>query len=140
MARYPGLEVVGVYSPPFRPLTAGEERELRALFDRLKPDITWVGLGAPKQEQFMADYLPSLNTTIMIGVGAAFNMHTGRITDAPHWAKRCGVAWLFRMAQEPRRLSGRYLRTNPRFLWKVFLQLTGLRPYTLPDTASDTTV
>lgn len=138
MTRYPGLEVVGVYSPPFRPLTAEEEDELRELFNRLKPDITWVGLGAPKQELFMANYLRSLNTTIMIGVGAAFDMHTGRISDAPYWAKRCGVAWLFRLAQEPRRLFGRYLRTNPRFLWKVFLQLTGLQQYALPDTGSDT--
>ena len=130
-ARYPGLSVVGVYSPPYRSLTVDEERRLSETFLRLKPDITWVGLGAPKQEQFMADYLKSIDTTVMIGVGAAFDMHTGRIKDSPRWIKLCGGAWLFRLIQEPRRLWRRYLRTNPRFLWGLFLQISRLKRYEL---------
>jgi N-acetylglucosaminyldiphosphoundecaprenol N-acetyl-beta-D-mannosaminyltransferase len=133
-ARFPGLRVVGTFCPPFRPLNTQEECEVRDLFDCLKPDITWVGLGAPNQEQFMARYLESLNTSVMIGVGAAFDMHTGRIKDAPRWAKRCGVAWFFRLVQDPRRLAWRYLRTNPRFLWEILLQFSGLKEHSLPGT------
>lgn len=132
--RFPGLNVVGTYTPPYRPLNKEEQCELRRLFEQVKPDITWIGLGAPKQELFMANYLGSLNTTVMIGVGAAFDMHTGVISDAPLWAKRWGVAWLFRLAQDPERLAGRYLRTNPRFIWGVLLQMSGIRSHSLSDT------
>lgn len=127
--RYPGLKVVGTYSPPFRPLRVEEEEELRTQFARLKPDITWIGLGAPKQELFMAEYLQRLDTTIMIGVGAAFDMHTGRTKDAPQWVKRAGFAWFHRLAQEPRRLWKRYLRTNSGFILAITLQLLGIRKY-----------
>lgn len=133
--RYPGLSVAGTYSPPFRPLDADEELKLQELFVRAKPDITWVGLGAPKQERFMASSLPLLDTTIMIGVGAAFDMHAGRIKDAPHWAKRCGAAWLFRLVQDPKRLASRYIRTNPRFLWEILLQFSGRKPKAAHDGA-----
>lgn len=133
--RYPGLCVAGTYSPPYRPLHADEELKLKELFARVKPDVTWVGLGAPKQERFMASYLPRLDTTIMIGVGAAFDMHTGRIKDAPHWAKRCGAAWLFRLVQDPKRMASRYMRTNLRFLWEILLQFSGLKPYAANDGA-----
>lgn len=138
-ARYPGLRVVGAYSPPFRPLTSDEERQLRESFAKLKPDITWVGLGAPKQERFMAGYIDSLDTTVMIGVGAAFDLHIGEIKNSPRWAKVCGLAWLFRLAQEPRRLWRRYLRTNPRFLWGVFLQILRFKRYELTIPQTDTT-
>ncbi len=138
-ARYPGLRVVGTLSPPYRPLNAREDLEVRDLFTRLKPDITWVGLGAPKQERFMARYMPALDTTLMIGVGAAFDMHTGRIKDAPYWAKYCGAAWLFRLVQDPRRLTGRYLRTNPRFVWRILLQLAGLKSHERSRIAEGTT-
>lgn len=127
--RYPGLKVVGTYTPPFRPLSGEEEEELRVQFASLKPDITWIGLGAPKQELFMAQYLDQLNTTVMIGVGAAFDMHTGRTKDAPRWVKRAGFAWLHRLVQEPRRLWKRYLRTNSGFILAITLQFLGLRKY-----------
>lgn len=127
--RYPGLRVVGTYTPPFRPLRGEEEEELRVRFARLKPDVTWIGLGAPKQELFMARYLDQLDTTIMIGVGAAFDMHTGRTKDAPQWVKRAGFAWFHRLAQEPRRLWKRYLRTNSGFILAITLQLLGIRKY-----------
>lgn len=127
--RYPGLKVVGTYTPPFRPLSKEEEEALRVQFEGLKPDITWIGLGAPKQELFMAQYLDRLDTTIMIGVGAAFDMHTGRTKDAPQWVKRAGFAWFHRLAQEPRRLWKRYLRTNSSFILAITLQLLGIRKY-----------
>ena len=131
--RYPGLKVVGTYTPPFRPLELREESELASLVERLNPDVVWVGLGAPKQELFMAHYLGRLSTTLMVGVGAAFDMHTGRIKDAPLWVKRAGLAWLNRFVQEPRRLWKRYLKTNPRFVYEVVSQLVRLKKYDLVD-------
>ncbi len=135
--RYPGLRVVGTYTPPFRPLSVEEESEVCDLLARLKPDVAWIGLGAPKQELFMAQYLGLLKTTLMVGVGAAFNMHTGRIKDAPRWMKRAGFAWLHRLFQEPRRLWKRYLKTNPRFLWAITLQLLRLKKYELEVSRDD---
>lgn len=131
--RYPGLNVVGTYTPPFRPLNEPEEREICDLFASLKPDVTWIGLGAPKQEFFMARYLNRLDTTLMVGVGAAFDMHTGRIGDAPQWIKPLGLAWVHRLIQEPRRLWKRYLKCNPRFVYAITLQLLGLKRYRLKD-------
>lgn len=135
--RYPGLRVVGTYTPPFRPLNLKEESEVCDLLAKLKPDVTWIGLGAPKQELFMAKYLGRLNTTLMVGVGAAFDMHTGRIKDAPRWMKRAGFAWLHRLFQEPRRLWKRYVKTNPRFLWEITLQLLRLKKYELEGPAGN---
>jgi len=129
--RFPGLNVVGTYCPPFRPLNREEESEIRGLLAKLKPDVTWIGLGAPKQELFMAAHLDNLDTTLMVGVGAAFDVHTGRITDPPLWVKRAGFAWLHRLGQEPRRLWKRYLTTNSRFLCEITLQLLKLRTYDL---------
>jgi N-acetylglucosaminyldiphosphoundecaprenol N-acetyl-beta-D-mannosaminyltransferase len=131
--RYPGLKVVGTYTPPFRPLNGQEEKEVTELVARLKPDVTWIGLGAPKQELLMAKYLNRFDTTLMVGVGAAFDMHTGQIKDAPQWVKRVGFAWVHRLIQEPRRLWKRYLMSIPRFIWAITLQLLGLTKYYLKD-------
>ena len=131
--RYPGLKVVGTYTPPFRTLTEQEESELSGRFASLKPDVTWICLGAPKQELFMDKYLGRFDTRIMVGVGAAFDMHIGTISDAPQWVKRLGFAWLHRLAQEPRRLWKRYLKTNPRFLLAITLQLIGFKKYTFAE-------
>jgi N-acetylglucosaminyldiphosphoundecaprenol N-acetyl-beta-D-mannosaminyltransferase len=131
--RYTGLRVIGVYTPPFRPLTQQEESQVVALLARLKPDVTWIGLGAPKQELFMSQYSGRLDTTLMIGVGAAFDMHTGRIKDAPLWMKGVGLAWFYRLVQEPRRLWRRYLETNPKFVYEILLQILGIREYDLED-------
>jgi N-acetylglucosaminyldiphosphoundecaprenol N-acetyl-beta-D-mannosaminyltransferase len=131
--RYPGLKVVGTYTPPFRPLNGQEEKELTELLARLKPDVTWIGLGAPKQELFMAQHLNRFDTKLLVGVGAAFDMHTGRITDAPQWVKRAGFAWVHRLIQEPNRLWKRYIKSNPRFIWAITLQLLGLKKYNLKD-------
>ncbi len=128
-AKFPKLEVVGTFTPPFRPLNADEERQLAEMVRAAKPDILWVGLSTPKQEKFMADYLPKLDSTLMIGVGAAFDFHSGRVKQAPRWMQRSGLEWFFRLCQEPRRLAARYLINNPIFVMKIIGQLTGLKKY-----------
>jgi len=129
--RFPRAEIVGTYTPPFRPLNEEEEIKLQMQVAKCKPDIIWVGLSTPKQEKFMAQYLNRLDTKLMLGVGAAFDIHTGRIHDAPRWMKNSGLQWLHRLVQEPRRLSKRYLINNPKFVVRVALQLTGIVSYSL---------
>jgi N-acetylglucosaminyldiphosphoundecaprenol N-acetyl-beta-D-mannosaminyltransferase len=133
-ARFPGLQVVGTYEPPFRPLNQAEAEELRHQVEAARPDVLWVGLSTPKQERFMAEYLPRLQVTLMAGVGAAFDFHTGRIRQAPHWMQRCGLEWFFRLCQEPRRLWRRYLKNNPRFVALALGQLLRIKKYDLPRT------
>jgi N-acetylglucosaminyldiphosphoundecaprenol N-acetyl-beta-D-mannosaminyltransferase len=126
---YPWARIVGTYTPPFRDLNAEEEESLIARIRQLKPDIIWVGISTPKQERFMHRYLHLLDTTLMFGVGAAYDFHTDRIQDAPQWIKTIGMQWLHRLLQDPRRLWKRYFRNNPAFLWHIALQLSGLRHY-----------
>ena len=126
LTRFPSLRIVGAITPPFRPMTVDEEHEFIETVHRARPDIIWVGLGAPKQEKFMHRYLPLLDTNLMLGVGAAFLMHTGRIADSPQWVKSAGLQWFHRLLQEPRRLWKRYLLDNPRFVILIALQLLGL--------------
>lgn len=128
-SRFPGIRVVGTYTPPFRPLNCEEEEDLINRLDDLKPDFIWVGLSTPKQEKFMAEYLDRLNARLMIGVGAAFDIHTGNIADAPNWMKSSGLQWLHRLLQEPRRLWRRYLINNPMFIIKIVLQLLRINRY-----------
>jgi N-acetylglucosaminyldiphosphoundecaprenol N-acetyl-beta-D-mannosaminyltransferase len=128
-ARFPGLEVVGTFTPPYGPLGADETGTLRADVTGTHPDIIWVGLGTPKQERFMAENWRTLDTGLLIGVGAAFDFHSGRVPQAPRWMQRSGLEWLFRLATEPRRLGPRYLKTNPLFLLRVIAQKTGLKNY-----------
>lgn len=120
---YSGLQIVGCYCPPFRPLNADEFLNLKMQVIACKPDIIWVGLSTPKQERFMADALTHLDTSLMIGVGAAFDFHTGRVRQAPRWIRQTGLEWLYRLIQEPRRLWRRYLNIVPRFLWLVLLSV-----------------
>jgi len=125
--RFPGVRVVGTFCPPFRPLNPAEDAALAATVSEAKPDFMWVGLSTPKQERFMAEYLRRLDVTLMAGVGAAFDFHSGRVRQAPHWIQRSGFEWLYRLAMQPRRLARRYLVNNPRFVFGVALQLVGLR-------------
>jgi N-acetylglucosaminyldiphosphoundecaprenol N-acetyl-beta-D-mannosaminyltransferase len=134
----PGLQVAGTYAPPFRPLTAEEEQDLIACVAAARPDFFWVGLSTPKQEQFMARMTGQLDATIMVGVGAAFDILAGVKKDAPEWMKRAGFQWLFRLCQEPRRLWRRYLFIVPYFLWLSLLQMIGWRKYRLPRNESAT--
>ena len=138
-AQFPGLKIVGTYTPPFRKLNSKEEEELISQVRASKPDILWVGLGAPKQERFMAHYLDQFQVPLMVGVGAAFDFHTGRIRDCPDWVKRAGLQWLHRLVQDPKRLLKRYLRANPAFLWHIALQLSGLRKYPNQETRKKST-
>ena len=121
-AKFKGLKIVGCHCPPFRPLTSLEESELVSEISRLKPDVIWVGLSTPRQEDFMFKYLPQLDTTLMFGVGAAFDFHSGTVKQAPRWVQRSGLEWLYRLTQEPKRLWKRYARNNTLFLWRL---LTG---------------
>lgn len=130
--RLPYVKIVGTYTPPFGPLSSSQQFELIEAVNRLRPDIVWVGISTPKQERFMEQYLPLLDTRLMFGVGAAFDYHTGRIADCAEWIKRCGLQWLHRLLQDPRNLWKRYLRNNPAFLCAMALQLTGIRAYPLP--------
>lgn len=130
MLRYPELKIAGTYTPPFGPMSPEQDEEFRTMIKRTQPDIIWVGISTPRQEFFMAQYLPLLDTTLMFGVGAAFDFHTGRITDCADWIKRAGLQWLHRLLQDPKHLWKRYMRNNPLFLFYAFLQLTGLKSYT----------
>lgn len=129
--RIPDIRVCGTYTPPFRPLTPLEEDELIATINNAQPDIVWVGLSTPKQERFMSRMIDRLDVCLMVGVGAAFDIHAGLLRDAPVWMKRCGLQWLHRLYTEPRRLWRRYLNNNPRFLWNVALQFAGLKSFRL---------
>ncbi len=131
--RFPGAQIVGTYEPPFRPLNTDERKDLARIISETMPDIVWVGLSTPKQERFMAEYLPGLDTTLMVGVGAAFDFHAGRVKQAPRWIQRSGMEWFFRLCTEPRRLWKRYLKNNPRFVLFTVLQRLGLKRYSLEE-------
>ena len=133
LERFPKLQIVGTYEPPFRPLNEREKLDLKAMVGSLRPDMIWVGLSTPKQERFMAEYLDQLDVTLMAGVGAAFDFHAGRMRQAPRWMQRSGLEWFFRLACEPRRLWRRYFKNNPLFLIRIFCQWTGLKRYPIPD-------
>ena len=127
--QFPGLRITGTYTPPFRPLNSAEEQDLKSAIEHSKPDILWCGLSTPKQERFMAQYCGLLPVKLMFGVGAAFDINSGNLKDAPRWIKIAGLQWLHRLVLEPRRLASRYLRNNPKFVWLVVLQRTGLRKF-----------
>lgn len=135
LARFPEARIVGSLTPPFRELAPAEEQELVAEIAQHRPDIIWVGISTPKQDRFMARYLPTLDTTLMVGVGAAFLFHTGAIHDSSAWVKRAGLQWLHRLVQEPSRLWRRYLHTVPLFAFHALLQCSGVRNYPLPCAA-----
>jgi N-acetylglucosaminyldiphosphoundecaprenol N-acetyl-beta-D-mannosaminyltransferase len=121
--KFPGIRIVGTYTPPFRPLNEKEEKELQEQVSQLKPDLFWVGVSTPKQERFMGENIHKLDTKVMIGVGAAFDIHAGLIKDAPKFIKIIGMQWFYRLCQEPKRLWRRYLFNNPIFVYKCLMQL-----------------
>jgi N-acetylglucosaminyldiphosphoundecaprenol N-acetyl-beta-D-mannosaminyltransferase len=114
--RYPGVKIVGGYSPPHRPLTPEEEDAVAQEINHSRADVVWVGIGVPKQEKWMARMRPRLEAPLLIGVGAAFDFHAGLVPQAPNWLQEAGLEWAYRLAHEPRRLWRRYVRYNPRFL------------------------
>jgi len=109
------VNIVGWHSPPFRPLSLEEDEQLVALINEHQPDFLWVGLGAPKQEKWIAAHLAKVNAPVQVGVGAAFDFHSGHVRRAPVWMQKSGLEWLYRMLQD-RRLIKRYCATNPVFL------------------------
>ena len=123
----PGIKIIGGYSPPFRPLMEAEEDALVEQINEDRPDVLWVGIGVPKQEKWMARMRDKLDVPVMCGVGAAFDFHAGRISMAPPWMQRRGLEWIYRIAQEPRRLLPRYLWFNPRFVVQFARQLINER-------------
>ena len=114
--RFPGLPIAGGYSPPFRPLTAEEERRAIADIDGSGAQVVWVGIGQPKQEKWMHHMRPLLSAALLVGVGAAFDFHAGLVPQAPSWMQRSGLEWAYRLSREPRRLWRRYARYNPLFV------------------------
>jgi N-acetylglucosaminyldiphosphoundecaprenol N-acetyl-beta-D-mannosaminyltransferase len=123
----PGIRIVGGYSPPFRPLTKAESDALVEQINEDRPDVLWVGIGVPKQEKWMARMRDRLDVPVMCGVGAAFDFHAGRVSMAPRWMQERGLEWIYRIAQEPRRLLPRYLWFNPRFVVSFARQLVAER-------------
>ena len=129
--RYPGIQVVGAASPPFGELPPEEQDRYIQEINESGADIVWVGLGGPRQEYWMGKHFGRVNAAVMIGVGAAFDFHTGDVRQAPAWIRNNGLEWFFRLCMEPRRLWKRYVYSNPVFVILVLLQLLGLKKYTL---------
>lgn len=126
-SRFPGLEVAGTCSPPFRPLTPAEDEEIVATINGARPDVLWVGLSTPKQERWMYEHQDRLTVPVAVGVGAAFDINSGQVKQAPVWMREHGLEWLFRLVQEPRRLWRRYLVLGPKFVFYVSLELLGIK-------------
>jgi N-acetylglucosaminyldiphosphoundecaprenol N-acetyl-beta-D-mannosaminyltransferase len=114
--RFPGLAIAGCYSPPFRPLTTEEDADVCSIISESRPDLIFVGISTPKQEQWMAQHAARFSGAIMIGVGAAFDFHAGRVRQAPAWMQSHGLEWFYRLTQEPGRLWRRYVLVTPWFL------------------------
>lgn len=118
---YPGIQIAGMYSPPFRPMTEDEDKEIVERINETKPDFVWVGLGAPKQEKWMAAHQGRVEG-LMVGVGAGFDYHAGNIDRAPEWMQKSNLEWVYRLLQDPRRLFGRYWHTNTKFIWNAMVR------------------
>ena len=125
---FPGLQVVGTQSPPFRTLTEEEDAARVERINAARPDIVWVGLGAPKQEKWMAAHVGRIEAAAVIGVGAAFDFHSGRIKWAPRWVRRLGMEWIYRAIQDPRRVAPRAKETflfGTHILWRAAVGFLG---------------
>lgn len=126
--RHPGIRVACKIAPPFRPLTPEEDEAVtREILDS-GARILFVGIGCPKQEKWMVTHKGHI-PAVMLGVGAAFDFHTGRVRQAPRWMQALGIEWLFRLLMDPKRLWKRYAKHNPRFVGLFLLQLLGLRRF-----------
>jgi N-acetylglucosaminyldiphosphoundecaprenol N-acetyl-beta-D-mannosaminyltransferase len=119
--KYPGIQICGIYSPPFRTLSEEEDRAIVQIINQAEPDFLWVGLGAPKQEIWMAEHQGKVKG-LMVGVGAGFDYHAENIKRAPAWMQRCNLEWLYRLVQEPKRLFKRYWYTYWKFIWYACLK------------------
>lgn len=131
--RFPGLQIAGLQTPPFRRLSNDERNKSLADIAAADPHVLWVGLGCPKQEIWMHETAAQFPRTVIIGVGAAFNFHSNRIARAPLWMRRGGLEWLHRLASEPRRLWRRYLVSGPKFLLLAGMESLQMRFANLPS-------
>lgn len=129
LAEFPDLRIAGLYSPPFRVLTPQEDAEIVDRINRAKPDVLWVALGLPKQEQWIVAHRSRLRVPIAVAVGAAVKFVAGSVKGAPEWASRSGAEWLWRLAHEPRRVWRRALLLGPQFAAHALLDVYGLRKY-----------
>ena len=118
---YPGIQIAGMFSPPFRPMTEDEDKTIVDRINETKPDFVWVGLGAPKQEKWMAAHQGRVNG-LMIGVGAGFDYYAGNIERAPEWMQKRNLEWVYRLIQDPKRLFERYWHTNTKFIWNAMIR------------------
>ena len=118
---YPQSTIAGMYSPPFRPMTEEEDEAIVGRINETSPDFIWVGLGAPKQEKWMATHQGKVKG-LMVGVGAAFDYYAGNIERAPQWMQRANLEWVYRLVQDPKRLFKRYLVTNTKFVWNAMVR------------------
>jgi N-acetylglucosaminyldiphosphoundecaprenol N-acetyl-beta-D-mannosaminyltransferase len=125
--RYPGVKIVGGYSPPHRALTIEEQEAVIDEINHSRADVVWAGIGVPKQEKWMASVRPLLEVPVLAGVGAAFDFHAGLVPQAPNWIQESGLEWAYRLLHEPRRLWKRYLRYNPKFVGAFARQLSADR-------------
>jgi N-acetylglucosaminyldiphosphoundecaprenol N-acetyl-beta-D-mannosaminyltransferase len=125
--RFPGLQVAGINSPPFRPLTDAENDAIVEEINSSGATFVWVGLSTPKQERWMATNVSRLNAAGLFGVGMAFDVHAGLLPQAPRVIQNSGFEWLYRLYNEPRRLWRRYLYANPRFVLGVLRHPPRLR-------------
>ena len=128
-SRFPGVAIVGTFTPPIAPVEELCNSDTADLINQARPDIVWVGISTPKQEMWMAGMRTLLQAPVLIGVGAAFDFHSGTVRQAPPWMQRIGLEWLFRLVSDPRRLWRRYLVDNPWFIGAVTLQRLGLKRY-----------
>jgi N-acetylglucosaminyldiphosphoundecaprenol N-acetyl-beta-D-mannosaminyltransferase len=127
--RFPGVQVVGIYSPPFRQLTEEEDDAITAQINTAAPDVLWVGLGCPKQERWMREHRDKLQVPVVVGVGQAFDIHSGEVPQAPIWMRENGLEWLFRLYREPRRLWRRYFIYNTKFIFTLLFESLYSQPH-----------
>jgi N-acetylglucosaminyldiphosphoundecaprenol N-acetyl-beta-D-mannosaminyltransferase len=132
-ARFPRLNIVGMYSPPFRRTGAIEEAKVIDSINNAAPDAVWIGLGTPKQDLWLAQHRPFLSAPLLAAVGAAFDFHAGLIRQAPQWMQQRGLEWMYRLSREPRRLWHRYLVYNPLFVASVLVQQLGAQQYPIDE-------
>jgi len=124
-----GIRVAGVYPSPMWPIPEAEKQKIVQAIEAVSPDIVWCGLGTLRQEAWMDEFRHRLTAPVLIGVGAAFDFHAGKLKRAPVWMRETGLEWSYRLVHEPKRLWRRYLVNGPIFFWNVGLELAGLKKF-----------
>lgn len=127
--RFPGIQIVGTLSPPFRSLATEEDAAHASIINESRADVVWVSLSEIKQDTWMFEHRDRLNVPVLVGIGAAFDFLAGLKKQAPEWMRESGFEWFFRLLQEPRRLWRRYLVYGSRFVYLVALEELGIRKW-----------